>query len=554
MTEQVGSTGEGAEQVAKNASQNNKKLQSWALPPKYIRFLIIILLVLGVFFRFVNLDRKFYWHDELYTSLRISGFSQAEMMQQVFNRPAIAVKDLQKYQYPNPEKNLTDSILRSGIPEPQLPPLYFTLTRFWIQMFGNSVAVTRSFSAFISLLAFPCLYWLCLELFDSSLTGWVAVGLMAVSPFHVLFAQEARPYSLWTLLILLSSASLLRALRLKTKGSWLVYAVTLTLGFYSFLFFVLVAVGHGLYVLVIESFRATKTLRAYLLSSVLGLIPFTPWIVFVITSWRIAAGGTSGTWSPKGVSLLALLQTWVINISRIFLDFTVDYTVILKNPLSYLIIIFVGYSIYFLCRHSSKQVWLFVLILMGVTGLTLILPDLILRGILSGVLRYAVPSILGIQLAVAYLFARKISSIPTQFWQQKLWLMAMLFVFSMGVLSSSLISQAEFWWNKGADIKEPEMVRIINQASNPLLISERINILALSHQLDPKVGIQMVYEKNIPKISEGFSEIFLYRPSEELRSGIEKEYKNKARIVVEHTQKMDPVLQFTSSLWKLEKQ
>jgi uncharacterized membrane protein len=475
-------------------------------------------------------------------------------MQQVFNRPAIAVKELQKYQYPNPEKNLTDSILRSGIPEPQLPPLYFTLTRFWIQIFGNSVAVTRSFSAFISLLAFPCLYWLCLELFDSSLTGWVAVGLMAVSPFHVLFAQEARPYSLWTLLILLSSASLLRALRLKTKGSWLVYAVTLTLGFYSFLFFVLVAVGHGLYVLVIESFRATKTLRAYLLSSVLGLIPFTPWIVFVITSWRIAAGGTSGTWSPKGVSLLALLQTWVINISRIFLDFTVDYTVILKNPLSYLIIIFVGYSIYFLCRHSSKQVWLFVLILMGVTGLTLILPDLILRGILSGVLRYAVPSILGIQLAVAYLFARKISSIPTQFWQQKLWLMAMLFVFSMGVLSSSLISQAEFWWNKGADIKEPEMVRIINQASNPLLISERINILALSHQLDPKVGIQMVYEKNIPKISEGFSEIFLYRPSEELRSGIEKEYKNKARIVVEHTQKMDPVLQFTSSLWKLEKQ
>jgi hypothetical protein len=190
---------------------------------------------------------------------------------------------------------------------------------------------------------------------------------------------------------------------------------------------------------------------------------------------------------------------------------------------------------------------------MGVTGLTLILPDLILRGILSGVLRYAVPSILGIQLAVAYLFARKISSIPTKFWQQKLWLMAMLFVFSMGVLSSSLISQAEFWWNKGADIKEPEMVRIINQASNPLLISERINILALSHQLDPKVGIQMVYEKNIPKTSEGFSEIFLYRPSEELRSGIEKEYKNKARIVIEHTQKMDPVLQFTSSLWKLEK-
>jgi uncharacterized membrane protein len=38
-----------------------------------LRFLVITLLVLGIFFRFVNIDRKIYWGDEVFTSLRISG-------------------------------------------------------------------------------------------------------------------------------------------------------------------------------------------------------------------------------------------------------------------------------------------------------------------------------------------------------------------------------------------------------------------------------------------------------------------------------------------------
>ncbi|NEQ23973.1 MAG: hypothetical protein F6K28_33555, partial [Microcoleus sp. SIO2G3] len=71
----------------------------------WFRFLIIILLTLGVLFRFVNLDNKIYWHDENFTSLRVSGYTEAEMVEQVFNGQVIAVKDLQKYRYPNPDKN-----------------------------------------------------------------------------------------------------------------------------------------------------------------------------------------------------------------------------------------------------------------------------------------------------------------------------------------------------------------------------------------------------------------------------------------------------------------
>lgn len=83
--------------------------------------------------------------------------------------------------------------------------MYFVMVKQWVQWFGNSITITRSFSALVSLLAFPLIYLLCQELFNSSVIGWIAVSLLAVSPLHILYAQEARSYSLWTVTILLSS-------------------------------------------------------------------------------------------------------------------------------------------------------------------------------------------------------------------------------------------------------------------------------------------------------------------------------------------------------------
>ncbi len=200
-----------------------------------------------------------YWYDETFTSLRISGYTETEVVQQLFNGDEINVKDLQKYQRFNSEKGVTDTVKGLALEEAQLPPFYFVIARYWVQCFGSSVAAIRSLSAVISLLVFPCLYWLCLELFGTPLIGWMAVALVGVSPFHVLYAQEARMYSLWTVTILLSSASLLRAIRVKTRLGWGIYALTLTLAFYSYLYSVLIAIGHGIYMVIIERFRLSKT-------------------------------------------------------------------------------------------------------------------------------------------------------------------------------------------------------------------------------------------------------------------------------------------------------
>ncbi|MBD0343956.1 MAG: hypothetical protein ICV63_03805, partial [Coleofasciculus sp. Co-bin14] len=110
------------------------RLNSW-LPPTWLRFFLVILLVLGIFFRFYNLDRKVYWHDEVYTSIRSFGYTQEEVIQQVFDGRVIGIEDIQKYQRLNSEKSLSDT-LYSLVQHPEHPPLYYLMVRFWMQLFG----------------------------------------------------------------------------------------------------------------------------------------------------------------------------------------------------------------------------------------------------------------------------------------------------------------------------------------------------------------------------------------------------------------------------------
>ncbi|MEW5856605.1 MAG: glycosyltransferase family 39 protein [Cyanobacteriota bacterium] len=493
---------------------NNQLKLTWTLPPAWLRFLIIFLLALGIFFRFVNLGKKVYWYDETLTSITISGFTKDEFYQQIFTGKEVGVKDLLKYQYPNSEKDLMDTVSSLSVDSPEHPPLYFVMARLWVQLFGNSVAATRSVSAVISLLAFPCIYWLCLELFESPLAGWIAIALIAVSPFHVVYAQEAREYSLWMVTILLSSAALLQAIRLKTKIAWVIYAVTVVISLYTYFFSILVLIAHGLYVAITASWRLNKTILSYLFAVSAGGIIFIPWFLFIVTH------RSTMSWASVKISIFVLVKIWLLNLTRIFLDVEFSFS----NPFTYLIplvLILVGYSLYFLYRHSPKQAFVFISTLMGVTALALLLPDIIKGGRWSTVARYQTPFYLGIQLAVAYLFATKIKFYVNN-QQGKIWRVAIVLLFSCGVLSCATSSQAEGWWNKFHNSANAQIARIINQADSPLVISDSIHgdILSLSHLLDNKVRFKLVIEPEIPKITDGYSNIFLFSPSKTLLSGL----------------------------------
>lgn len=522
----------------------------------WLRILLIILLVLGVFFRLVNLDRKVYWYDEGFTSLRVGGYTIPEVVQQSFNGQVISVADLGRYLSPNSGRGFYGTLKSLAVEDPQHPPIYYLMTHLWMQWFGNSVAAIRSLPALISLLVFPCTYWLCIELFKSSLTGWIAMAIIAVSPFHVLFAQEAREYSLWTVTILLTSTTLLRAMRLKTVYSWGIYALTLAISLYTFLFSIFIAIGHGIYVISCENH--SKTVIAYLKATFISFVAFVPWVLVIINSHKRLNDSTSWM-TTNTIPLLQLAYSWVNNIGDIFFKSTK-----FDNLLLTLIIILVGYSFYFIYNCTAKTVWLFIITLFGVTALSLLVPDIIFGGQRAIQARFLIPCYLSIQLTVSHLMATKIS-FKSVAWQQKFWLILTLAIFTGGVISSAIYSQSEVPWTKLKNSRDYKIARTINQASNPLVVvsnypSNDNNVsylFSFSHLLDPKVKLQLVDGNNIPKIPKGFSNIFIYNPcviSTE-KQGLANEFKvllfelkQKQNYQAEPVKISQPVL-----LWRLEK-
>jgi len=502
---------------------------------KIFMFILILVLILGVFLRFVNIDKKAYWDDEAFTSLRVSGYKEYELVEQVASVNKVSVGELSQYQNLNPQKNLIDTIQSLASEDPQHPPLYYIITWFWVHLFGSSIASFRIVSALISLIALPGIYWLCWELFASPLTASIAAVFIAISPFHVLYAQEAREYSLWTVMILLSSASLLYANRLNTKSSWGIYTAVVTFSLYTFPSSIIVTLAQGVYLAIRNSFRPTQQLLAYVLASVTAFLAFTPWLMVIMTNLSHINKTVGG---QGNMSRIALVKTWAFNISRIFIDsnnerevinfgFENSFTFLIQILLVCLLVFLSAYSIYFLCRHSSRESWLLIITLISVTSLPIMLKDLVEGGTRSIILRYLTPAYLGIQISIAHLISEGL--ICKKNWQ-KLGKIFICVLLSGSIVSCLVSAQATSWWTKSHSDINIAAAKLINQSHHPLIVSDGSMgmILGLSHELNPQVQLQLkpychtcivtpsaVSQKRLFPVPDGF-DVFLFDPSAKL--------------------------------------
>ncbi|MEH1841618.1 MAG: glycosyltransferase family 39 protein [Nostoc sp.] len=514
--------------------------------PSWLRFLIIFLLAMGILFRFFNLDGKVYWYDETYTSLRISGYRITEVKQQIFNNSVITGESFAHFQGANQQKSLNDTIMTLAKEDPYHPPLYYIIARLWMEIFGNSVTAIRSLSSYISLLVFPCVYWLCRELFNVPLSvPGVAIALMAISPIQLVYAQEAQEYILWLVTILLSSASLLRAMRLESQDKdelaneqkqpdlfaiWSIYAVTLAISLYTCIWSAFVALAHVIYVTSAAKFKFTETVRTYLLVSLVGFLAFMPWITIVIGDFFQFLLSADKTKNQS--FLMPIFPFLQMQLSRIFFDIDLSPANPLNSLITPILLIIIGYSICFLCLTTNYKVWFFLITFIVVPALPLILSSA--GGIQLSTEPYFMPSYLGIQVTVAYLLATQIYNESVS--RRSIWQIIMTLVIVCGLISCKVSSQAETWWNKGVSYGNPQVARIINQTSSPLLVSDALgnnygNIFSLSYLLETKVRFLLVNNQKIPIIPDGFANVFLFNPSDPWRETIEKKYNLKTDIV-----------------------
>lgn len=500
--------------------QHNRQFKSiWAV-------LLIGVLALGVAFRLIHLDRKVYWVDEVYTSLRMSGYTETEFVSQVFTGEPLRAGDLQRYQHPSPDKSLHDTLTAlSGNAEHA--PLYFLLARFWTQTVGASVGNIRLLSALLSLLAFPCLYWLCRLLFAESAVRWTALALFAVSPLHVLYAQEARQYSLWTVMIVLSSAVLLWAVRGKSVSRWVLYGITVAAGLYTHLLFGMVAIAHGLYVAIQDSvFRKPLRFRrnsgSYLLATLGGLLAFLPWLIVVIRG--LTQIRTTTAFLTEDYSLGRMVDFWFLNLNRVFIDQE-------WGAANILLVVLVVYALYFLWQRADRRTGWFILLLVGVPFLLLLVPDLLLGGQRSLRIRYLIPCFLGMQLAIAFMLAplrssRWFSRLPLRF-AAALRTALLVGLIALSIWGCAMSAQAQVWWNKSSNKSSffPPVAQIINQAEAPLVLSDGdpINLLAFSYLLEPDVHLRLGTRPQQFNRLDNAEGAFLLTPSNPLRRRLERQ-------------------------------
>ena len=160
-------------------------------------------------------------------------------------------------------------------------PLYFLLMKPWIAVFGASETALRLPSLLLGTATIPLNYLLGRQAVSRTVGLFAACGI-AVSAINIEYAQEARPYTLLTLLVLLSALGAVKLHSSLGRQGWGLACVGLIAGSYThsyFLFFALVIVGWLLW-----SERGTAARRRiWLLACTVGIAAF-PWVAVV--TWQ----------------------------------------------------------------------------------------------------------------------------------------------------------------------------------------------------------------------------------------------------------------------------
>jgi uncharacterized membrane protein len=136
----------------------------------------------------------------------------------------------------------------------------------------------RLFSVFIFILSLPFIFLLAKTLFNSSLAGWIAISLYAVSPFIHFEAQEARYYILWVFFFILSNYLFLQALK-QDRAVWIGYSVASVLALYTSATSVTFIFSHLVYVFI---FRKEQRVQ-FVVSLLFIVLAYLPWMYFLYT-------------------------------------------------------------------------------------------------------------------------------------------------------------------------------------------------------------------------------------------------------------------------------
>lgn len=440
----------------------------------------IAAVVLGIFFRFYHIERKPLWDDEAITWTHILGVSEQEV---VSAAPGFRhVADVREVLHPavvsRPISAVTGALMAE---DPQHPPLYYIIAHEWTRVFGTSLLAVRLLSALFGVLAIPCAYWLCFELFESSAGALLGAALVALAPVAVLYSQEAREYSLWLACMMVVSALFIRAFRSASMPAWSSYCIALAISLYVFPLTMVVAAAQAVVSLGAHTSRRNR-LRA-LAAIAIALALFAPWLMVIMSHLSTINASMKGIVSSRPFQLQSL-RGFIRLLRMDDIDFNGDHRTLawIAGIPCVLILIYAMYAVRRIEAQASRQ---FIWALLACSTLPLVGMDFFLGGYRVEMFRYFLPAFLAFDLAMAaLLWPRLLAAARAQRWGA--WHAVLALIVALRFASCTQAALAPTWW-LSYDMQPQVVATQIDSNPRPRIISDGYILwpLVLSEYLNP---------------------------------------------------------------------
>lgn len=224
-------------------------------------------------------------------------------------------------------------------------PLYTLMLHFWLQLFGTDIVMARLLSFVFFIATLPCLYLLIRDVANRA-TAIVGVALFSLSPFVIWYSQEARTYTLLTLLATLSHYFFLHFLHSRGITHKLGYLIVSVLGMYTHYFFTFLLITQLFFLIhfyfknrqqrhfLPPSYRRLS--KNYVFVMALLLLIYAPW-VFYVMQLGVAAYTQPLITQPTSFNLLQIYLNFLVG----FQHQTIQSLVISVWPLFLMVLFFV---------------------------------------------------------------------------------------------------------------------------------------------------------------------------------------------------------------------
>lgn len=239
---------------------------------------LFFILVIGCFLRFFRLSHQALWFDETFSVTVASETDLSELIRWM----ALDVH----------------------------PPLYYICLHPFLQLLGDGPLGARSLSSLSGCLTLVALPFVARDLGLGRKGTLFATFLLAFSPLHIYYSQEARMYILAALEALLAIAAFYLALDQDRWRDWGIYLLATIASLYTHLYAVFLLLGEGLYLgyrLVQKPRLPRRTFHHYLMVTGFLLFLLTPlWLI--MPSWL----GSPALGGARIASPIDLPKAWEV--------------------------------------------------------------------------------------------------------------------------------------------------------------------------------------------------------------------------------------------------